>query len=49
MNMYEYVNSYVFEMYNVSLNMWTPEYVQLKSSINIVVGLKFGLPKSRFI
>ena len=28
--------------------MWTPEAVQLKSAITIVVKLKFGLPKSRF-
>ena len=29
--------------------MWTPEVVQLKSGITIVVELKFELPKSRFI
>ena len=29
--------------------MWTTEFVQLNSDITIVVELKFGLPKSRFI
>ena len=54
MNIYEYVSSLgswdvQLKSYNLSLNMWTPEVVQLKSGVTIVAELKFELPKSRFI
>ena len=29
--------------------MWTPEVAQLKTGINVVIELEFGLPKVRFI
>ena len=35
--------------YSLSLNMWTTEFVQRNNGITIVVELKLGLPKSRFI
>ena len=47
---YEYEYAWICELIGswgvqLSLNMWTPEVVLLKSGVTTVVELKFGLPK----
>ena len=50
MNMYEYGNLQVLEVYNYNpITLVKTEVVQIKNDITIVAELKFGLLKSCFI